>query len=78
MQKQEIDGKRHKSRLNPSDSNGCKTQLLVSPEKAVYFTAHFSVKRAPSRSNMTDFDVPPATKRKFNAFQVDGWTLECF
>ena len=66
-QKQKISGKRCKSRLNPGDSNGCKKQLLVSPEKAVNFTAYFSVKCTRSQSDMADFDVPPATKRTFLA-----------
>ena len=41
--------------------------MAVSPEKAVNFTAYFSVKCARSRSDMADFDVPPMTKRTFLA-----------
>ena len=51
-------------RLDPSDSSGCKRQLLVRPEEAVKFTT-FIRNLLPFTSDMADFDVPPATKQIF-------------
>ena len=66
MQKKKISRKRRKCRLNHSDSNGFKRQLLVNPEEVINFTTFLS-KTCPftsdvSDSDMAGFDMLPATK----------------
>ena len=57
--------RRRKCRLNHGDSNGCKRQLLESPEKPIHFPTYFFVKHTRSRSDMADFDALSATKQIF-------------